>query len=310
MSRPISFLTLPLCGLLLSSALLAAPVQPSETEPDFDFWETPPASSGAEARLMNSINPSLPPTPAGPIKVAPKFAKDGRVLKVLIDPGHGGKDYGTRAASGLMEKRLSLRLATLVKGATKELLDKKGVASEVRLSRDDDSFLSLRDRTRLANSWEADLFISIHANSEPSGKARGFEVYFISPEGTDRRANQLALLENSEKAGTPFPSNPVIRMLADSQNSAVQNESSRFAEVMFDVMASYLESSVRAVRQAPFSVLSHTVMPSLLIEVGYLSHPKDTSRLKNPRYLKKVAGAISQGILEYTNRQASKRPSR
>ncbi len=299
-----NFICLILWTFVLTPWLWAAPspvVNPDDLDPEWDFWENSSAEavSPDEVRRMSSLNSEL----RGPTKAMAK----AKVIKILIDPGHGGKDYGTRAATGFMEKKLSLRLSQMIKTATKKLLEKNGWVADIRLTRDEDSFLSLRDRTRLANTWEADLFLSVHANSEPSGNARGFEVYFTSPESTDKRANRLALVENSERAGIPLPSNPIIRMLADSQNSAVQSESSRFAEVMFDVMASYLESSVRAVRQAPFAVLNHTVMPSLLIEVGYLSHPRDAKRLKNPLYLKKVAGAISQGIWEYTNRQPRKR---
>ncbi len=283
--------------LFFSFSAFAAPTAPKDLDPDWDFWEMP-ASNGTTTpdKRLSSLDTSLPtPSPAK------------KPVRILLDPGHGGFDYGAKADSGHLEKKVTLRLAYLVRARVNALATSKNVNVEVRLTRDDDTFISLRDRTRVANAWEADMFLSLHANSEPTARARGFEVYFASPEGTDRRANRLALLENGERTGIALPTSPVLLMLADSQNSAVQNESSRFAEKMFVSMAAYLESSARAVRQAPFSVLSHTIMPSLLIEVGYLTHEKDASRLKNPRYLKKVADAISQGILDYVTHQG-KRP--
>jgi len=284
--------------LILAEVSFAAPRMPDALDADWDFWEMPQVKPNTvQARRLSSLNTGI--TSAG--------TTGKRPLRILIDPGHGGFDYGTKSEVGHLEKKVTLRLGRMVKAKVSELLAVKKLEAEIRLTREGDNFLSLRDRTRIANAWEADLFISLHANSEPSQRARGFEVYFTSPEATDRRANRLALVENSERAGDAMPASPVLLMLADSQNSAVQTESSRFAEVMFDAMASYLESSTRAVRQAPFSVLSHSIMPSLLIEVGYLSHAKDAKRLKNPRYLKKVADAISQGILDYVTRQG-KRP--
>ncbi len=285
--------------VLLSFCSVSAPAAktaPDTLDSDFDFWEMPEVSANtAEGKRLSSLNTGLPSTTPGK-----------KTIRLLIDPGHGGFDYGAKSESGYLEKKVTLRLAHLVKGRVRTLFKNKDVNVDVRLTRDNDTFVSLKDRTRVANAWEADLFISLHANSEPSARARGFEVYFASPEGTDRRANRLALLENGERNGVALPTSPVLLMLADSQNSAVQNESSRFAEVMFAAMASYLESSVRAVRQAPFSVLSHSIMPSLLIEVGYLTNPKDSLRLKNPRYLKKVADAISQGILDYVTHQGKR----
>jgi len=282
---------------LFAFPVFSAPATPDKLDPDWDFWETPATTGNSAAdKRLSSLNTALPSDVPGK-----------KPIRILIDPGHGGFDYGAKSDSGYLEKRVTLRLGQLVKARVKALTAAKKLNVEVRLTRENDTFISLRDRTRVANAWEADMFLSLHANSEPSARARGFEVYFASPEGTDRRANRLALLENGERAGIALPASPVLLMLADSQNSAVQNESSRFAEVMFNSLAAYLESSARAVRQAPFSVLSHSIMPSLLIEVGYLTHPADANRLKNPRYLKKVADAISQGILDYVTHQG-KRP--
>ncbi len=288
---------------LLAAGLLSLTLLGLPTDFDKEWDSVPPdasesATTPLEARRLSSLN--------GVLSKA-THEKKPKIFRIMLDPGHGGKDLGTRGPNGYLEKNLCLWLARLVKNSTQVLFENKAVPIEIVMTRDGDSFIPLRERTRKANSLEADLFISLHANSEPSLTARGFEVYFTSPESTDRRANRLALLENSERSGEKLPSTPVLRMLADSQNAVVTGESSRFAEVMFESLSSYLESSVRAVRQAPFSVLSHTVMPSLLVEVGYLSHAKDAKRLQNPRYLKKVASAISQGILDYATRQNGKR---
>jgi N-acetylmuramoyl-L-alanine amidase len=222
-------------------------------------------------------------------------------LKVFIDVGHGGKDRGARGLFGIQESELCLTIgrkvaADLKVRATKEI----GRPVEIRLSRDRDEFLSLSQRVDMANSWSADLFLSIHANSSPVAIAHGFEVYFLSPEATDEAAKKLALLENE---GEPEAvSTTVMSILSDAQTTHHVKESSDLAEILFQSLSRDIQPNVRGVRQAPFSVLAGTQMPAVLIEVGYLNHIIDASHLTKQSYLKHLSDAISTGIIHFFGR--------
>lgn len=240
-----------------------------------------------------------------PLKVAPRHAHEDAEplelerppIRVVIDPGHGGRDYGARGTNGLVEKALCLKLGHLVKKQLERMGKFRDQPVEVRLTREEDRYLALRDRVKAANDWGADLFVSIHGNSADVEMARGFEVYFLSIDGTDRAARKLARLEN-ETEPEPIKSD-VLSILSDVQATNHVNESSAFAESVFRAMASRLRANGRGVRQAPFAVLTGTTMPALLLEVGYLTHDAEARNLARLPYLKRLASGISAGILEF-----------
>lgn len=229
-------------------------------------------------------------------------------LRIVLDPGHGGHDLGARGYYGIQEKRLSLRIANLVKRRLTRLGEKRDQPIDVLLTRKTDDYLSLRDRVTLANDWNADLFVSIHANSSDAVKAHGFEVYFLSSSATDPAARRLAHVEN-EGEGTPIKAD-VLSILSDAQANYHINESSSFAESFFESLTRQplFKSNARAVRQAPFSVLRGTMMPAILLEVGYVTNGEEAWNLTQGPFLNKLASAISRSIIEFADRQGLRPP--
>jgi len=217
---------------------------------------------------------------------------------IVLDAGHGGHDPGAVGPTGLTEKEVVLdvtrRVAKLVEAE---------LGVKVLLSRNDDRFVALRDRTSFANRERADLFVSIHANAHRESASEGVETYFLSSEATDSAARQVAALENGVvQLEKPAPSGKVdvVRtILWDLAQSEFQVESSRLAEVVQDSMTRSLRISNRGVKQAGFYVLGGAAMPAVLIEVGFVTNPKEERKLRETRYRDEIARAIFAGIAEY-----------
>jgi N-acetylmuramoyl-L-alanine amidase len=173
---------------------------------------------------------------------------------------------------------------------------------KVLLTRDDDNFITLRDRTTLANRARADLFVSIHANAHRHAVS-GVETYFLSSEATDNTARAVAALENSVielEAPSPRARTDFVKaILWDLAQSEFQVESSRLAEVVQDSMTQSLRIPNRGVKQAGFFVLGGAAMPAVLIEIGFVTHPQEERKLRESRYRDEIARAIFAGIVEY-----------
>lgn len=276
--------------------------QLSTAAPSFQDWDTlvytHVTTGDSEQDLRIRSTNVLAPTP-----IARKPAKVERrmpvTFKILIDPGHGGKDLGAQGLWGISEKELCLKMghfvARSIERQTRQLFLERPI--EVELTRERDTYLTLKERVQAANSWGADLFVSLHANSSPVRKARGFEVYFLNSEATDEEATKLARVENAEH-DKPLKAD-VFSILSDVQANQHINESSFFAETLFSNMASRALSRARAVRQGPFTVLHGTTMPAILIEMGYVTNESDALNLTKDNYLKSLASAISAGIIEF-----------
>jgi N-acetylmuramoyl-L-alanine amidase len=217
---------------------------------------------------------------------------------VVLDAGHGGHDSGAVSASGLMEKDLVLevtkRVARLAEGE---------LAMKVLLTRDGDYFIPLRERTSFANRQRADLFVSIHANAHPQADSEGVETFFLSSEATDNAARQAAATENSvvqlEKPTSRGRPDIVRAILWDLAQSEFLAESSHLAEVVQDSMTRSLRIPNRGVKQAGFYVLGGAAMPAILIEIGFVTNPREERRLREPRYREEIARAIFAGLAEY-----------
>ena len=220
---------------------------------------------------------------------------------IVLDAGHGGHDPGAIGPGGLMEKELVLEVT---KRVARMLTDRLGV--KVLLSRDGDHFVTLRDRTSFANRERADLFVSIHANAHRVVASEGVEVYFLSSEATDNAARQVAAAENSvvqfEKTangGAAGRSDIVKTILWELAQSEFQSESSRLAETVLDSMTESLRIPNRGVKQAGFYVLGGAAMPAILIEIGFVTNPREEKRLKDSRYRDEIARAIVSGLADY-----------
>jgi N-acetylmuramoyl-L-alanine amidase len=220
---------------------------------------------------------------------------------IVLDAGHGGHDSGAVGPGGLMEKEVVLEVT---KRVARMLTERLGV--KVLLSRDGDHFVTLRDRTSFANRERADLFVSIHANAHRVVASEGVEVYFLSSEATDNAARQVAAAENSvvqfEKAanGSAAGRSEIVKtILWELAQSEFQSESSRLAETVLDSMTDSLRIPNRGVKQAGFYVLGGAAMPAILIEIGFVTNPKEEKRLKDSRYRDEIARAIVSGLADY-----------
>ncbi len=225
----------------------------------------------------------------------------GPLRTIVLDAGHGGHDPGATGPGGLTEKDLVLDVTRRVARLIEERLEIK-----VLLSRDGDHFVTLKDRTSFANRERADLFVSIHANAHTLATQEGVETYFLSSEATDIAARQTAALENSvvqlEKP-TPGRTNgrqdALRTILWDLMQSEFLTESSRLAEIVQDAMTRSLRIPNRGVKQAGFYVLGGAAMPAILVEIGFVTNPREERRLRDPKYRDEIARAIFSGIAEY-----------
>lgn len=217
---------------------------------------------------------------------------------IVIDAGHGGKDSGA-VGNGFMEKEIVIQIATQL---TESL---RAVGYTVHMTRGNDTFVELKDRTKFANDKQADLFISIHANSIPKtsdpAAAQGIETYFLSPARSER-SMRVAALENSEDmeemgqygklSFLSFMNKEKIiasnKLAIDIQKGMLSNLHKQFPNVHDN-----------GVREAPFWVLVGAQMPAVLVEVGYISHPEESIRIADEKYQKWMVEGLVEGVGRY-----------
>ena len=219
------------------------------------------------------------------------------VRRIVIDPGHGGRDYGAPGyLKGVHEKHVTLQIAReLAKLIRKEL------KCEVFLTRNSDRYLTLEERTAIANTKNADLFISIHTNSHKDRRAYGIETYFLNL-ATDDDAIRVAAMENATSTKNI---SDLQTILQDLMQNAKINESSRLAGNVQVSVVSHLKTKRysrikdKGVKQAPFYVLLGAQMPAILVETGFISNPREAKRLVNPKYQQRICEAIVIGIKKY-----------
>ena len=242
--------------------------------------------------------PSLPPKAASPTRSGDRTMTRMLGLKIgriVLDPGHGGHDTGTVGPGGLMEKNLVLQVAKELR----TLLEDK-LGAEVVLTREDDRFISLEERTAIANQNKADLFLSIHANSASSRNISGVETYFLDFARTDD-AREVAARENAATGHNVRDLQSLIRRIAQADKVEESKELAAIIQKnLFSGMRKIAPSSQnRGVRSAPFIVLIGANMPSVLAEVAFLSNPRDEKLLKKDVSRRSLAGALFQGIQGY-----------
>lgn len=219
------------------------------------------------------------------------------IRRIIIDPGHGGKDSGAIGVDGLREKDITLAVGLEVAARLRARLD-----CQVIMTRDSDVFVPLEERTAIANTSEGDLFISIHVNAAPNSKARGIETYILDL-ATNKNAMQVAARENASSANQLSDLQSILRDLI--QNSK-KSESIKLAEYVQESMVSGLKDSFPEVRnlgvkQAPFVVLLGAQMPAILTEIAFLSNPEDAAWLRTGNYRNQVADQIVTGLIGYIN---------
>ncbi len=272
--------------------------QPVTEEDDFE-----------EMVLTAIAEPAVPAAPA-PVAATPAIKAETHPLaitaahkkmRIVVDPGHGGKDAGA-VRGKYREKDWNLAV-----GKELAALLKKG-KFEVKITRDTDVFIALSERSKIANNFKADLFVSVHVNATKTSQANGFQVYFRSEKATDREAAETAALENEAMQYEEVHYNFVDALLQSLAKNEYINESSK--------LAGYVKNSVykqpgigiavdqkNAIRQANFYVLKGVQCPSILVEMGFISSPKDRAKLAQGTVQKKMAQGIYNGIVNYAKQE-------
>lgn len=248
--------------------------------------------------------------------LGPRSGSILQIRRVMIDAGHGGKDQGAVGVGGVEEKDINLAIAKKLG----EQLERKGL--KVSYTRTTDKFLSLRDRSVIANKSGADLFISVHANAHTKKKIHGIETYYLNVTG-DRYASRLARRENAleeEEGESPEPGvgnaedagelptgtlgQDLRLILADLAMRSATSESRRLAgfvqgSLVGNLRRQYDDVKDLGVKHALFYVLLGTRMPSVLIETGFVTHATEGRRLASDKYQDEVARSIAQGVLRF-----------
>ncbi|MGE5537230.1 MAG: N-acetylmuramoyl-L-alanine amidase [Gemmatimonas sp.] len=248
------------------------------------------ASAGAQVVAVQAPRASTPPATKVGIVPPPPKRPDTRRL-IVVDAGHGGVDPGTIGVSGTHEKMVTLAAARELKA----VLEASG-RYRVLLTRDDDTFIRLRERVARARGAGAELFISLHADSIGDRSHRGASVYTLSEVASDKEAEALAAKENkADLIGGLDLSNEspeVANILLDLAQRETMNYSARFATGLVAELDKAAKVNVNPHRYAGFAVLKSPDVPSVLIEMGYLSNLQDERALRDPRQRKRMAEAI------------------
>ena len=244
--------------------------------------------------LRPAIGPAAAPLTV-PATTAPKPADDSRPV-VVLDPGHGGIDNGTQAG-GEAEKSLVLSFGL----ALRDRIEKAG-KYRVVMTRSDDTFIPLADRVKIARNQGAALFVSIHADALPKGEgdAQGATIYTLSDKASDAEAERLADSENKADAiaGVNLTEEPtdVADILIDLTQRETRSFSNRFARLVVGEMKTTARMHKHPLKSAGFKVLKAPDVPSVLIELGYVSNKDDLQQLMSENWRSKTVGAVAQAI--------------
>lgn len=240
-------------------------------------------------RLVFDVYSGGARAPAAALPEPPRRSSGG-IRTIVIDPGHGGSNIGAQGPAGTLEKQLTLQLARTLRSELQRRLPVRVV-----LTRGEDAELPLDTRVAVANQQKADLFISLHLNSSPGHSVQGAETYFLSPVASDDRAARAA--EDANAGGDPLTDLQLI--LWDLAQSHHMAESQRLAGLIQEELNEALELRNRGVKQAPFRVLMGAAMPAVLVELGFLSNPREEERLLDPLYRSRLAEALVDAVSRY-----------
>jgi N-acetylmuramoyl-L-alanine amidase len=224
---------------------------------------------------------------------------------VVIDAGHGGKDPGATGRRGGYEKDLNLAAALELARVLRERGD-----MEVLLTRETDVFIPLSERSELANTREADLFVSLHCNAHRRKTEQGFEIYSVSETASDPEAEALAAAENAslEFEGKNVQDETAKMILLAMTKTEMINESGAFSAIATKALDKRLDLDNRGAKQAGFYVLRGTHAPAILVEMGFLTNSSDEAQLGSKAFRRKLAEGIAAGIADYAKRKGWLRP--
>lgn len=265
----------------------------SKASPESTGDPSPRATRSPESSSPEPTEVDLPPPPRSDgHSLAQQLGLEAR--RVIIDPGHGGHDPGTMGRNGLREKDLVLDISTRVA----RLLENDGF--EVLMTRNKDVFIPLEERTAIANSKGADLFVSIHVNASRSPRPRGMETYYLNL-ATSPDAAEVAARENASTTRRLSELNDLLQKVMNNSKIEESRELARHVQTHMatGLLQSTKDSRNRGVKTAPFYVLLGARVPSVLVEVAYLSNRHDEQLLRDGGYRMKVAHSIAEGIKSY-----------
>lgn len=243
-------------------------------------------------------------------QISAQSSANSNNITIVIDPGHGGKDNGC-SVDGHNEKDIALKLALKIGDAIYEQSENVNII----FTRTEDEFIPLHSRSHLANSLEADIFISIHANSYKSAKVKGSEVYVLGVNKNEDNSN-LAKRENASLLFESESSQEEYRKLYESPEghillSSISNDyldkSILLASTIENELIKIKGHKSLGVKQASFSVLRNTHMPSILFEVGFMTNKEDLARMLNNLELDKISHQFAKALLKYVNENGEKK---
>ncbi|MFM2154050.1 MAG: hypothetical protein RL199_2485 [Pseudomonadota bacterium] len=244
------------------------------------FAKTPPAPEPRSARAggAGGTDAALPTAPR-------------TVRRIVVDAGHGGRDRGATGPTGVHEKDVTLAIARRLARVL------RGRGYMVLLTRDDDTYVGLAERTRRANAAQGDLFVSVHANAHTSPTKDGIETYSLNV-ATDAYAARLAAREN---AAGDEPGSDVAFLLADLAKRSFAGESARLARAVQQAVTERVARSFGptrdlGVKHALFQVLFGAEMPAVLVETAFVTNPREERRLSSAAYQRAVAEAVAEGV--------------
>lgn len=278
------------------------PLPAEAAEPKKEEPAAPRVAHLEKGALVNGDAPKVAaePKPAVKPKAVPAAPAAKRRRLIVIDPGHGGKDPGATGGRGTREKDVNLAAALELSRVLKERGD-----FDVLLTRDDDVFIPLSERSELANGKNADLFVSLHCNAAANKRENGFEVYSVSETASDPEAEALAASENSvlELEGkNPQDETAKMILLAMTKTEMI-NESAVFSSLAAKAIGKRVDVAPRGAKQAGFYVLRGTHAPAILVEMAFVSHSKDEAKLTSRRFRQTMAEGVAAGIADYARRQ-------
>ena len=275
-------------------------------QPDEIAAATPPPAPAPKARTSKSHAANAPPTSTSTSEIhAAQPTADGqrsmvralglKINRIVVDAGHGGHDSGTLGPDGIEEKDVVLDVALRLGQLLKQRL-----GADVIYTRDDDTFIPLETRTAIANKAQADLFISVHANSSPDPTARGVETYYLNFT-TSADALEVAARENAVSDQSIHQLSDLVKKIALQDKI---NESREFASDVDQSLYAGLEEGNpglkdRGVKKAPFVVLIGANMPSILAEISFLTNPSDAQELRDGKYRERIAESLYRGVARY-----------
>lgn len=228
--------------------------------------------------------------------VWPAAVAHDRPFRLVIDPGHGGHNMGAVGPYGVHEKYVTLIIANKIADLFNGNPD-----VVVFFTRKDDSYVSLRDRTKMANALDADMFLSIHCNAAVNASASGIETFYVGP-GSDESTTELAGRENGDEASAAGkgPDQSLSLLLADMEFNGMVNESALLAEeIQNSLMTAFQGARNRQVRQAPFTVLESARMPAVVIETGFITHAVEGKQLLMSDHQDRIAHAVHGAVLDF-----------